>query len=159
MAEWERRRVSGVPQRGIQSWQERWRKFPPRIRHEPLLLLYFFLRTMKLILPFSSAFPVPSEQRARAVLQLSCRRVYPTDSMLWCREQTGMPRSRDLEEVHETIRQDCRQSAHGLCERRGKGVWAVRQGRKEGQRQRSQSACIKNLPPHGKMIFNLLPVF
>ena len=64
---------------------------------------------------------VPKEQRARAVQRLRRRRLHTINPVLRRGLQAGVPRSRDLEEVHEEVRKD-------HCE----SVGCVRRHREEG---------------------------
>jgi len=53
-------------------------------------------------------FLVPKEQRACALQCLRCRYFHTVDAVLRCSIEAGMFRPRDLEEIHEEIREDYR---------------------------------------------------
>lgn len=76
---------------------------------------------------------VPKEQRARTVFQQRGRRIHATHAMLRRRLETGMPRSGDLEEIYEEIRQDDSQGADRLRGYRQEGIPGAFEGGKNSE--------------------------
>lgn len=73
---------------------------------------------------------VPEEQRACALQRLRRRRFHTADAMLRCRVEAGMSGPRDLEKIHEEIREDHRQSPSGLRGYSEEGIPQSSEGRK-----------------------------
>ena len=75
-----------------------------------------------------SSSTVPKEHRARQLLQLGGGRVHAADSVLRGPTEAGMPRSGDLEALHEEVCQDGGQGFDDLRRRPQDGLPQSRQG-------------------------------
>lgn len=119
MAERERRRFPRVPSRCLQAWQTRWGNWTS----------LFFYHWISITIPhvLLSKLTVPAKQRTYSLLDFSGGHFHAIGPVLWCGFQTRMSRPRNLETIHETIRQNHSQSIAGLCRYSQKGVSSVDQ--------------------------------
>lgn len=73
---------------------------------------------------------VPKEQRTRAVQRIRRRRLHAINPVLRRGLQAGMSWSGDLEEIHEEVRENHRESVSRLCRYREEGIPKSPEGRK-----------------------------
>lgn len=129
VAQWERRRITRISAWRLHTRQKGWGK--PQATS---IAIYSNNKCSQLI--------VHEEQRTFALLELCRGRVHTTHAMLWCGQQTWVPRSRDLETLHEKVRQDNSQGANSLCRHSQVGL----PGAHEGRTHRRSNPTTKKTP-------------
>ena len=114
MVERKRWRFPRIPSRSLQARQTGWGNM--KFIHGCSLIC--MLNTISL----RQRESVPAKQRTHPVFDVGGGHLHATRPVFWCRVETRMSGSRNLETLHETIRQDDSQSIACLRRHGQKGI-------------------------------------